>query len=142
MLKILLNYDHRLQKNDLEKELDKTSDEIDRLLAIKDSMCLHDDDEGRGSIHNLYLRGLNENTTESDLEYYFERFGSITCVKVVKKSFTHRTRGYGFVEFAHSYQAERVLDQNVHFIRGTRVIVQPADHDAILKPKQNRNKPY
>jgi RNA recognition motif-containing protein len=45
----------------------------------------------------LYVGNLSFNTTENDLQDTFERFGSVTDVKVMMDQGTGRSRGFGFV---------------------------------------------
>jgi RNA recognition motif-containing protein len=45
----------------------------------------------------LYVGNLSFNTTENDLQDAFERFGSVTDVKIMMDHGTGRSRGFGFV---------------------------------------------
>src|SRR4051794_29107230 len=45
----------------------------------------------------LYVGNLSFETTENDLQDAFERFGSVTDVKVMMDHGTGRSRGFGFV---------------------------------------------
>ncbi len=45
----------------------------------------------------LYVGNLSFNTTENDLQDAFERFGSVTDVKIMMDQGSGRSRGFGFV---------------------------------------------
>jgi RNA recognition motif-containing protein len=45
----------------------------------------------------LYVGNLSFTTTENDLQDAFERFGSVTDVKIMMDQSTARSRGFGFV---------------------------------------------
>jgi RNA recognition motif-containing protein len=45
----------------------------------------------------LYVGNLSFNTTENDMQDAFERFGTVTDVKVMMDQGTGRSRGFGFV---------------------------------------------
>jgi RNA recognition motif-containing protein len=124
------------QKENLEKNLDKANDEIDRLLDIKESMLAANLDDEEEPTTNLYLKGFAPSTTERDLVDHFERYGRISSVKIFRKSKTH----YGFIEFEESYEAERALDHRPHYVRGQKLLVAPAEHERAFG--RHRSKPY
>lgn len=45
----------------------------------------------------LYVGNLSFNTTENDLQDTFERFGTVTDVKIMMDHSTSRSRGFGFI---------------------------------------------
>ncbi len=47
----------------------------------------------------IYVYGIGEYATESDLYSLFSKFGPIQRVNVIKNSKTGKCKGYGFVEF-------------------------------------------
>jgi U11/U12 small nuclear ribonucleoprotein 35 kDa protein len=52
---------------------------------------------------------LNKITTEKELSNYFEQFGKIYYVRVVKDIITGLSRGYAFVEFKHSSDCRKAF---------------------------------
>ncbi|ESO99229.1 hypothetical protein LOTGIDRAFT_173771 [Lottia gigantea] len=48
---------------------------------------------------NLYIRGLNPNTSDKDLVNLCQQFGKITSTKAIIDQTTGKCKGYGFVDF-------------------------------------------
>ncbi|XP_024942251.1 protein alan shepard isoform X9 [Cephus cinctus] len=55
---------------------------------------------------NLYIRGLNQNTTDKDLVNMCAQFGTITSTKAILDKNTNKCKGYGFVDFESPVAAE------------------------------------
>lgn len=55
---------------------------------------------------NLYIRGLNGDTSDSDLFSLCSRFGSIVSTKAILDKNTNKCKGYGFVDFETPAAAE------------------------------------
>ncbi|BFZ02363.1 hypothetical protein BsWGS_05400 [Bradybaena similaris] len=55
---------------------------------------------------NLYIRGLNPNTTDKDLVNLCNSFGKITSTKAIIDQTTNKCKGYGFVDFENPQAAE------------------------------------
>ncbi|KAK3775074.1 hypothetical protein RRG08_048284 [Elysia crispata] len=55
---------------------------------------------------NLYIRGLNPNTTDKDLVNLCNTFGKITSTKAIIDQATNKCKGYGFVDFETPQAAE------------------------------------
>ncbi|GFO36996.1 RNA-binding motif, single-stranded-interacting protein 2 [Plakobranchus ocellatus] len=55
---------------------------------------------------NLYIRGLNPNTTDKDLVNLCNTFGKITSTKAIIDQTTNKCKGYGFVDFENPQAAE------------------------------------
>lgn len=69
----------------------------------------------------LFLGGLNYNTTEDGLKNYFQKFGDLTDVVVMRFPDTKRSRGFGFVTFATEDQAEACFSEQPHTIDDTSI---------------------
>jgi len=61
----------------------------------------------------IYVGGLDENVDENVLAAAFRPFGELQQVLVPKDQSTKRHRGFGFVEFVDSIDAQSALD-NMH----------------------------
>lgn len=59
---------------------------------------------------NLYIRGLNPNTTDKDLVNLCQPYGQIISTKAILDLSTSKCKGYGFVDFE-SHQAAEVAVQ-------------------------------
>ncbi|XP_033222019.1 protein alan shepard isoform X8 [Belonocnema kinseyi] len=55
---------------------------------------------------NLYIRGLNQNTTDKDLVNMCSQYGTITSTKAILDKNTNKCKGYGFVDFETPSAAE------------------------------------
>ena len=57
----------------------------------------------------LYVGNLSFETTENDLQDAFERFGSVTDVKIMMDQGTGRSRGFGFVTMGTSAEGTAAM---------------------------------
>jgi cold-inducible RNA-binding protein len=57
----------------------------------------------------LYVGNLSFNTTQSDLQSAFERFGSVTDAVVMMDKFSNRSRGFGFVTMSNAAEGEAAI---------------------------------
>ena len=57
----------------------------------------------------LFVGNISFETTEADLRSVFAPFGEISDVKVVTDRVTGRSRGFAFVEMAHSEEAAKAV---------------------------------
>ncbi|XP_052800041.1 RNA-binding motif, single-stranded-interacting protein 2-like isoform X1 [Mya arenaria] len=55
---------------------------------------------------NLYIRGLNPNTTDKDLVNLCNPYGKIISTKAIVDQTTNKCKGYGFVDFETNQAAE------------------------------------
>jgi RNA recognition motif-containing protein len=60
---------------------------------------------------NLYIRGLNADTSDSDLYTLCNRFGSIVSTKAILDKNTNKCKGYGFVDFDNPASAEMAVTE-------------------------------
>lgn len=133
-----------MQEKDLEKELNYTNDEIDRLRSIKHSMGARRFNSEGQDTRRLFVRNLEYDTTEQDLEDYFEKYGTISSIKIGRYPITKFSRGFGFVEFTSSLMADTALDNQPHYIGGRKVdaCLARSQMDTYKKSKDNKYKPY
>ena len=68
----------------------------------------------------LFVGGISWETDEDRLREYFGRFGEVTEAVIMRDRNTGRARGFGFVVFADSTVAERVI-MDKHMIDGRMV---------------------
>lgn len=57
----------------------------------------------------LYVGNLAFNTTENDLQDSFERFGTVSDVKVMMEVGSGRSRGFGFVTMGSSAEGQAAI---------------------------------
>ncbi|CAK1551050.1 unnamed protein product [Leptosia nina] len=58
---------------------------------------------------NLYIRGLNQNTTDKDLVQMCQMYGNIISTKAILDKNTNKCKGYGFVDFESISSAEAAV---------------------------------
>jgi len=64
----------------------------------------------------LFVKNLSYNTTEDSLSEFFEKYGTVKNVKILKSRDDGRSKGLGFVEFESNEEAKAALDDscNLH----------------------------
>ncbi len=73
---------------------------------------------------NLYVGNLYFKTTEEELFRIFSEFGRVTQVRIIRDPQTRRSKGYGFVEMEHDYEANRAVDNaSGLLLEGRRLVV-------------------
>ncbi|XAR53860.1 hypothetical protein NMG60_11022563 [Bertholletia excelsa] len=73
----------------------------------------------------LFIGGISWDTNEDRLRDYFQNFGEVVEAVIMKDRNTGRARGFGFVVFADSIVAERVVREK-HMIDGRTVEAKKA----------------
>ena len=58
---------------------------------------------------NIFVGNMSFQTTESELNALFQRFGQVTRVHIGTDRETGRARGFGFVEMSNSNEAEKAI---------------------------------
>ena len=59
----------------------------------------------------LFVGNLSYQTGETDLQDYFAQVGAVTSVNLMMDKMTGKSRGFAFVEFASSEDAQKAIDQ-------------------------------
>ena len=62
-------------------------------------------------LNTIRVTNLSENTTESDLQELFQRFGRISRVYLAKDKETLQSRGFAFVSFVNKDDAARAMEK-------------------------------
>ena len=57
----------------------------------------------------IYVKNLNWNTNESALEEAYSQFGTVTDTRIIKDRDSGRSRGFGFVTFENSNDADLAI---------------------------------
>jgi RNA recognition motif-containing protein len=75
----------------------------------------------------LYVGGLAYSVTEQELETLFAEFGKVTSAAVIKDRDSGQSKGFGFVEFATSEEAEAAIKAlNGKEVSGRSIMVNEA----------------
>jgi RNA recognition motif-containing protein len=76
---------------------------------------------------NIYVANIPFRATEAELRGLFEQFGEVSSAKIILDKFTHRSRGFGFVEMADDESAQSAISQlNGSEFMGKTLVVNEA----------------
>jgi RNA recognition motif-containing protein len=59
----------------------------------------------------LFVGNLSYQTGENDLQDYFAQAGAVTSVNLMLDKMTGKSRGFAFVEYGSSEEAQKAIDQ-------------------------------
>jgi RNA recognition motif-containing protein len=83
--------------------------------------------------NRLFVGNLSFQTMENDLQDYFSQAGMVTSVNLMLDKVTGRSRGFAFVEFASSEEANKAVEQfNNKDFQGRKLTVN------IARPREER----
>lgn len=97
--------------------------------------------------HSLYVGNLSPSISEEILMQLFSRFGDPSNVRIMKDSYTKKSREFGFVTFLQKEEAVRAqkeMNNTVHFGRELRVYIKknlktlPKDANVVLRNLNKR----
>lgn len=57
----------------------------------------------------IYIGNLSYDTTEDYLRKEFEKFGAVASVRIITNHFTHKSKGFGFIEMPNRSEAEKAI---------------------------------
>jgi cold-inducible RNA-binding protein len=81
----------------------------------------------------LYVGNLSFQTTETDLQDAFERFGGVTETLIMMDRTTNRSRGFGFVTMSSASEGTAAINAlNGHDLDGRNLTVNEA------RPREER----
>lgn len=70
------------------------------------------------ALRKLFIGGLDYRTNDETLKAYFEKWGSIVDVVVMKDPKTKRSRGFGFVTYSKASMVDDAQSNRPHVIDG------------------------
>ncbi|XP_037950831.1 RNA-binding protein Musashi homolog Rbp6 isoform X2 [Teleopsis dalmanni] len=69
----------------------------------------------------LFVGGLSWQTSSEKLKEYFNMFGTVTDVLIMKDPVTQRSRGFGFITFQEPNSVDKVLQVPIHTLDGKKI---------------------
>lgn len=78
----------------------------------------------------IYVGNLPYHVSEDELRNYFSKFGSAKSIRVIRNFKTGRSKGYAFVTYATSNEAQAALLAHGKDMQGRSMVVR------IAKPRQ------
>ncbi len=110
--------DDRGDKNQLSTTLTQP---INTSSTISDQTSKTDE---KGKPIQVFVGKLSWETTEDGLKLYFEKYGEVEAVNLVKDKYTGQLRGFGFVQFKDIAALEKCCAQPSHFVDGKYIEVK------------------
>lgn len=86
------------------------------------------------SSRKLFLGGLDYSTTEDGLRTHFDKYGKLVDVVVMRFPDTKRSRGFGFITFSTSAEADAAFEERPHNLDGASIETKRAT------PREEMNK--
>lgn len=83
------------------------------------------------NLKKIYLKGLTNRVSETDLEEYFSYFGCVNHIKINKDQYTNEYKGFGFLEFDNQHAIDQLMLMPFHIINGTKIY---CERSQIQKP--------
>ena len=90
------------------------------------------------AFEELFIKGINYEATEDDLNDTFNKYGAISSCKILKDKETKKSKGCGFVKFEDKISAVRALNDADNLVcKGRNLLVRFAnDKEGELKGKK------
>jgi RNA recognition motif-containing protein len=77
--------------------------------------------EIENSNKKLFLGGLSQITTKSDIVFYFQTFGQIDSVELIFDKQSNQSRGFGFLTMANEESISNILVSKPHFLLNKQI---------------------
>jgi len=74
----------------------------------------------------IFVGGLDRSVDEGVVRSFFQQFGPVVEVLVMRDPHNHQSRGFGFITFQRDDSAKQVLQNRYHDMMGKRVEVKSA----------------
>jgi RNA recognition motif-containing protein len=78
-----------------------------------------------GALTKLYVGNLSYDAKEEDIKKLFSKYGSVSSINLIRDRFTHKLKGYAFVEMPGS-DADGAIALNGSEFLGRKIIVSRA----------------
>eukprot|EP00793_Prasinoderma_coloniale_P002116 PRCOL_00002624-RA len=96
---------------------------------------------GGGKSHSkIFVGGLTSQQDEASMKAFFEQFGKVSEVLVMRDVTTQRPRGFGFVTFESDAGFQSALATRFHVIDGKQVEVKPAVPRSEMAASESRQR--
>lgn len=89
----------------------------------------------------IFVGGLPSTASEEDLRGYFERYGRVNEIELLRDRDTQRLRGFAFVTFDDEDSADKCLQRRTHEICQKVCEVKRAQSRSALNKEDERSKP-
>ena len=86
----------------------------------------HSDQVAEYDNDQIYVGNLPYTVNEADLRQYFNQYGAIEYIKMVKNHKTGRSKGYAFITYGSKKEAVKSLTAHGHDMQGRNMVVRIA----------------
>lgn len=86
----------------------------------------------------IFVGGLSWSSTEESLQAYFEQFGPVVNVEIMKDRNTGNPRGFCFIVFTTDATVERIMQHGKHTVDDKVVDVKRAQARGTVAPSMHR----
>ncbi len=83
-------------------------------------------DSGGEGNEQIYVGNLPYRTSEKDLRKFFEKYGEISSIRVIRDQATGRSRGFAFITYCSSIEADKSLEAHGQDLYGRQLVVRIA----------------
>ncbi len=80
---------------------------------------------GEGN-EQIYVGNLPYRTSEKDLRKFFEKYGEISSIRVIRDQATGRSRGFAFITYCSAHEADKSLEAHGQDLYGRQLVVRIA----------------
>jgi len=81
---------------------------------------------------NIYVGNINFKSTEEELQQFFEEYGTVSSVKIIKDNLSGRSKGFGFVEMPNDEEGQAAIDNlNGKTLKDKELVIN------VARPKTN-----
>jgi polyadenylate-binding protein 2 len=84
--------------------------------------------------HSVYVGSVDWSVKKEQLERYFQACGTIKRATIAVDHFTHKPKGYAYIEFAELSGVENALRLNEHLLAGRTI--------KVTRKRENKPIPY
>lgn len=98
----------------IEFALNGTIEQVDVFMKVNQFIHSPQEHSEPEQMRKLFIGGLDYRTTDDSLKSYFEQYGEIVDVVVMKDPKTKRSRGFGFVAFSQAYMVDKAQKSRPH----------------------------
>lgn len=103
-----------------ENNIEMRQEQHDIKYHQQEHFQLHQSDEPE-QLRKLFIGGLDYKTSEETLKEHFDKFGDVVKCSVMREPQSKRSRGFGFVMYAHSYMVDKAQEARPHEVDGREV---------------------
>ena len=76
---------------------------------------------------NIYIGNLDFGVDENDLRNIFEKYGSVSDVKIITDKYSGRSKGFGFVVMENNSEANKAISElNGATLENREIVVNEA----------------